>query len=283
MPGFVAARALAHAIAVTGSIVVVSNALAADSASSAVVATLNPEVIEPNYAGAPPTYFVIAPSTSLPRPNDLRTDTVITGAASYYDEDAQTSSGEPYDPNAFTAAAQILLRDQFGGIRFGVNYQPSYGVAEYGGRKAIVKFNDVGPLRPGRQFDFSRAVMEYFNGIDVGVLPHVTVTLLPRGRDYTQGPVSDAILASLEAPVVDAQPVDPEGEITTASILAPRESKCDAGLLESVAIDLDAILTVLVVHGADAGDDIIAQMQRTTTQDETPNDLGLVKKVANLP
>ncbi|MGC1466272.1 MAG: hypothetical protein WA792_11120, partial [Pseudolabrys sp.] len=95
--------------------------------------------------------------------------------------------------------------------------------------------------------------------------------------------VSDAILASLEAPVVDAQPVDPEGEITTASILAPRESKCDAGLLASAAIDLDTILTVLVVHGADAGDDIIAQMQRTTTQDETPNDLGLVKKVANLP
>jgi len=282
MPGFVAARALAHAIAVTGSIVVISNAFAADSASS-VVATLSSGFIDPDHVDAPLTHSVVAPRTSLPRANPLRTHTVITGAASYYDEDAQTSSGEPYDPNIFTAAVQIALRGQFGGIRFGVNYEPSYGVAEYGGRKAIIKFNDVGQLRPGRQFDFSRAVMEYFNGIDMGVLPHVMVTLLPRGRNYTQGPITDVALASLEGPITDTQSTDPESEITTASIPAPQDTKCDPASPALAAIDLDTILAVLVVHGTDVSDDIGVQTQRDAANGETPNDLGLVMKPANLP
>jgi rare lipoprotein A len=122
---------------------------------------------------------------------------IITGAASYYDEPGLTSSGEPYDARAFTAAAQIDIRHRFGGIRYGRNYQPSYGVAEFAGKKAIVKFNDVGPLRPGRAFDFSRITMEYFGGIERGVLPDVTVALLPRERTYPQGPITDAELAAL--------------------------------------------------------------------------------------
>src|SRR5690348_7496570 len=89
-------------------------------------------------------------------------DTIIVGAASFYDDPGETASGEQYDPKAFTAAAQLEIRDKFGGIKFGRLYRASYAIAEYAGKKLILKFNDVGPLRPGRKFDLSRAAMEYF-------------------------------------------------------------------------------------------------------------------------
>jgi rare lipoprotein A len=114
---------------------------------------------------------------------------VIVGTASFYDEPGPTASGEAYDPNAFTAAALIELRDKFGGIRFGKNYQPAYAIAEYGGRRAVLKFNDVGPLKPGRKFDLSRAAMEHFGGIDQGLLAEFRITLLPLGQDYATGPI----------------------------------------------------------------------------------------------
>ena len=94
-------------------------------------------------------------------PDAAESDTTIIGAASFYDDPGETASGEQYDPTAFTAAAQLKIRDKFGGIKFGRLYQPSYGIAEYAGKKLIVKFNDVGPLRPGRMFDLSRAAMKY--------------------------------------------------------------------------------------------------------------------------
>ncbi|HET7680272.1 MAG TPA: septal ring lytic transglycosylase RlpA family protein, partial [Xanthobacteraceae bacterium] len=100
----------------------------------------------------------------------------IVGIASFYHEPQQTASGEPFDPDAFTAAAQLEIRDKFGGIRFGVKYQPAYAVAEYEGKKLILKFNDVGPLRPGRKFDLSRAAFAYFDGLEKGLLPDVKVT-----------------------------------------------------------------------------------------------------------
>jgi rare lipoprotein A len=121
----------------------------------------------------------------------------IIGAASFYDIPGETASGEQYDPKAFTAAAQLEIRDKFGGIRFGRLYQVSYAVAEYAGKKLILKFNDVGPLRPGRMFDLSRAAMEYFDGLDKGVLPDVKVTVLPLGQAYTPGPVTDEQLVAM--------------------------------------------------------------------------------------
>ncbi len=133
----------------------------------------------------------VAPTADGPVP-----DTIV-GAASFYDDPGETASGEQYDPTAFTAAAQLNIRHKFGGIRFGRLYQPYYGLAEYAGKKLILKFNDVGPLRPGRQFDLSRAAMEYFDGIEKGVLPDVKVTVLPFGPAYAAGPVTDEQLAAL--------------------------------------------------------------------------------------
>jgi rare lipoprotein A len=124
-------------------------------------------------------------------------DGAIIGTASFYDDPQRTASGEPYDPEAFTAAAQLKIRDKFGGIRFGRLYQPAYAVAEYASKKIILKFNDVGPLRPGRKFDLSRAAMAYFDGLEKGLLTDLKVTPLPLGQDYVAGPVTDAQLLAL--------------------------------------------------------------------------------------
>jgi rare lipoprotein A len=144
----------------------------------------------------------VGPNVAIDRapapPNEAASETTIIGAASFYDDPGETASGEQYDPAAFTAAAQLKVRDKFGGIKFGRLYQPSYGIAEYAGKKLILKFNDVGPLRPGRMFDLSRAAMKYFDDtLDKGVLPDVKVTVLPLGRVYAAGPVTDEQLAVL--------------------------------------------------------------------------------------
>jgi rare lipoprotein A (peptidoglycan hydrolase) len=116
---------------------------------------------------------------------------VIVGTASFYDYPSDTASGEPYDPDAFTAAVQLSIRNKFGGIRYGRKYQPAYGIAEYGGKKLVLKFNDVGPLRRGRKFDLSRAAMAYFGGLEIGLLARVRVTRLPVGQTYPTGPLED--------------------------------------------------------------------------------------------
>jgi rare lipoprotein A len=138
-----------------------------------------------------------------------RFDEPIVGIASFYDYPQRTASGEPYDRKAYTAAAQLEIRDRFGGIRFGRLYQPAYAIAEYAGKKLIIKFNDVGPLLPGRKFDLSRAAMEYFDGVEKGLLEDFKVTPLPLGQVYATGPVTDADLIALgigAAPALAAQP-----------------------------------------------------------------------------
>jgi rare lipoprotein A len=126
-----------------------------------------------------------------------RRQEAIVGIASFYDDAQETSSGEQYDPWAFTAAAQIDIRDKFGGVRFGANYQPAYAIVDYEGKKLVVKVNDVGPLRPGRLLDLSRAAMAYFGGLDQGLLPDVQVTPLPLGHSYTTGPISETEAVAL--------------------------------------------------------------------------------------
>jgi peptidoglycan lytic transglycosylase len=133
-----------------------------------------------------------------------RAGEVIMGAASMYnpydadDDDAggaQTASGELYDPIGWTAAIQIDLRDKFAGVRYGRLYQPTFALVELDGKRAIVKINDVGPLRPGRVIDFSQQAMHYFDrSLQRGVLNGVLVTPLV-GTNWTPGPlgVSPAI------------------------------------------------------------------------------------------
>jgi rare lipoprotein A len=128
----------------------------------------------------------------------LSPDEAVIGMASFYEGAQETASGEQYDPAAFTAAAQLEIRDKFGGIRFGKNYQPTYAIGEYDGKKIIVKFNDVGPLKPGRKFDLSRAAMAHFDvSLEKGLLPDFKMTPLPAGQVYATGPVSDEQLVAM--------------------------------------------------------------------------------------
>ena len=141
----------------------------------------------------------------------LNSEHTIVGIASFYDEPQPTASGEQFDPNAFTAAAQLAIRDKFGGIKYGRLYRPAFGVADYEGKRVILKFNDVGPLRPGRKFDLSRAAFAYFSGLKKGLLPDFRVTPLPIGQIYPMGPVTDEELAALGIG-------DDDAELTTASV-----------------------------------------------------------------
>ena len=121
----------------------------------------------------------------------------IIGTASTYNpyrggSDAKTittASGDQYDPAAWTAAIQIDLRERFGGIHYGRNYQPAYALVENGEKQVIVKVNDVGPLKPGRLIDLSERSMRYFDPLlHRGLVSDMKITLLP-GADWTPGPV----------------------------------------------------------------------------------------------
>jgi rare lipoprotein A len=109
----------------------------------------------------------------------------------------QTASGELYDPSAWTAAIQTGLREQFGGVRFGKLYQPTFALVESGEKQVIVKINDVGRLKPGRVLDLNERSMRYFDPfLSRGLIDDVRITLLP-GEDWTPGPVGDVQLISI--------------------------------------------------------------------------------------
>ena len=108
-----------------------------------------------------------------------------------------TASGELYDPDAWTAAVQTDLREQFGGVRYGKLYQPKFALVESGEKQVIVRINDVGRLKPGRVLDLNERSMRYFDPfLSRGLIEDVRVTLLP-GEDWTPGPVGDVQLISL--------------------------------------------------------------------------------------
>jgi len=132
---------------------------------------------------------------------------IVFGTASTYNPyrdgkqegDAQTASGELYDPASWTAAIQVDLRDQFGGVRYGRLYQPTYALVESGAKQVIVKVNDVGRLRPGRVLDLNERSMRYFDPfLTRGLLADVKITLLP-GEDWTPGPIGGANLGEFVA------------------------------------------------------------------------------------
>ncbi|MCK9918405.1 septal ring lytic transglycosylase RlpA family protein [Microbacteriaceae bacterium K1510] len=141
----------------------------------------------------------LAALIDLPR---LRDGMAVTGIASTYNPyrdgptegGVQTASGEFYDPTNWTAAIQTNLRSQFGGVRYGRLYRPAYVLVECGDKQAIVKINDVGPLKPGRVIDLNERTMRYFDPfLRRGLLADVRVTLLP-GEDWMPGPIGSVEL-----------------------------------------------------------------------------------------
>jgi rare lipoprotein A len=108
----------------------------------------------------------------------------------YREGGIRTASGELYDPIAWTAAIQTGLRKSFGGVRYGREYEPMFALVEVGERKAIVKINDVGPLKRGRLIDFNEQTMRYFDPtLQRGLVGNVKITPL-KGHGWTAGPVS---------------------------------------------------------------------------------------------
>jgi rare lipoprotein A len=121
----------------------------------------------------------------------------VVGAASMYNPfehditagGIETASGELYDPTAWTAAIHTGLRENFGGVRYGSEYGPTYALVETADKHVIVKINDVGPLRPGRVIDFSEQTMRFFDPtLQQGLVKRVKVTPLA-GDHWIPGPV----------------------------------------------------------------------------------------------
>ena len=170
--------------------------------------------------------------------------TAIIGAASMYNPyqpgyregGVDTASGERYDSSAWAAAIKTNLRNEFGGVRYGAT--PKYALVEGAGKKAIVKINDVGPLRPGRIIDFNERTMRYFDpSLQRGVIDGVKVTPLS-GDDWTPGPVgTDSRQYAIERQDSDAPAPYPEGLENPLGAL-PIRSNVDAALTACRADEL---------------------------------------------
>jgi len=163
----------------------------------------------PTFAVAYRSVRKLAAIMEVFRPQDeiAASRAIIFGTASTYNPyrdgkqegDAQTASGELYDPAGWTAAVKVDLRNQFGGVRYGRLYQPTYALVESGAKQVIVKVNDVGHLRPGRVLDLNERSMRYFDPfLTRGLLADVKITLLP-GDDWTPGPIGGANLGEYVA------------------------------------------------------------------------------------
>jgi rare lipoprotein A len=139
----------------------------------------------------------VGTSTAVSRHDACAMGVTIVGTASMYDPfqpgykegGIQTASGERYDPIAWTAAIQIDLRETFGGVRYGKDYRPAYALVEVANKRAVIKINDVGPLKPGRVIDLNKQTMRYFDPtLQRGIVHSVKITPLP-GDGWALGPI----------------------------------------------------------------------------------------------
>jgi peptidoglycan lytic transglycosylase len=162
-----------------------------------------------NFSAAYRSILKLAAMVGLPRIQEeaALSRTTIVGTISTYNPyrdgkeegSAQTASGELYDPSAWTAAIQTGLRNQFGGVRYGRLYQPTYALVASGEKRLIVKINDVGPLKTGRVLDLNERSMRYFDPfLAQGLIQDVKITLLP-GEDWLPGPVGEAYAIDFDA------------------------------------------------------------------------------------
>ena len=162
-----------------------------------------------NFSAAYRSILKLAAMVGLPRIQEeaALSRTTIVGTISTYNPyrdgkeegSAQTASGELYDPSAWTAAIQTGLRNQFGGVRYGRLYQPTYALVASGEKRLIVKINDVGPLKAGRVLDLNERSMRYFDPfLAQGLIQDVKITLLP-GEDWPPGPVGEAYAIDFDA------------------------------------------------------------------------------------
>jgi peptidoglycan lytic transglycosylase len=141
-------------------------------------------------AAAPPAAFGFTTWDASPGPTLVGTASTYNPFKPGYREGGiQTASGELYDPIGWTAAVQTDLRENFGGVHYGSEYEPAFALIEADGKRAIVKINDVGPLKQGRVIDFNEQTMRYFDPtLQRGLVTSVKITPL-YGRGWTAGPL----------------------------------------------------------------------------------------------
>lgn len=107
----------------------------------------------------------IAEGTGTAQRHDMK------GLASFYGSGKQTASGEPFDPNALTAAHRTLPF----GTRVRITRVDT-------GDSIIVRINDRGPFKPGRVIDVSRKAAEDLRMTDKG-LTAVKLEVVDREED----------------------------------------------------------------------------------------------------
>jgi rare lipoprotein A len=101
-------------------------------------------------------------STPSPDPTRSSSPAVVSSGtceASFYSEPQPTASGEPFDPEAMTAAHQTLPFD----TRVRVTNLAN-------GESVIVRINDRGPFVAGRCLDLSRGAFRVIAPLDAGVV-----------------------------------------------------------------------------------------------------------------
>jgi rare lipoprotein A (peptidoglycan hydrolase) len=100
-------------------------------------------------------------------PSTLRdTGQRMSGLASWYGDDTITATGDPFDPNLFTAANKELPLNVY--IR-----------VHYNGNCAILLVNDRGPYGYGRVFDLSEGAATYLGYHEAGVVWVTADVLVP--------------------------------------------------------------------------------------------------------
>ena len=73
------------------------------------------------------------------------------------------ASGEDYSANSWTAANRTNLHGLLRGVFSGKAYRPRFALVKTADKRAVVKINDVGPLKPGRIIDLNEQTMQYFD------------------------------------------------------------------------------------------------------------------------
>lgn len=119
-------------------------------------------------------------------PDNLReTGKIFTGSASWYGrkdgfQGKPTSNGEIFDTDKLTAAIQINLRDEFGGVSSGKRVYYAKVTNTENNKSVVVRINDVGPLVLGGVIDLSEAAFKRIasGGLGQGRIPNVTVEKL---------------------------------------------------------------------------------------------------------
>ncbi|WP_435103926.1 septal ring lytic transglycosylase RlpA family protein [Arhodomonas sp. AD133] len=149
-----------------------------------------PKEVPQSRYGNPPSYVVFGRRY---RVLDSAEGFSQRGVASWYGRKfhgKRTSSGEPYDMYAMTAAHKRLPLPSWVEVKNLDN-----------GRTAVVKVNDRGPFAKGRIIDLSYAAASKLGVVSAGTAPVAIRVVDPEGHDTTRKPPSRQ---------PDAEPAEPE-------------------------------------------------------------------------